>query len=87
MSSHAAVTSQGATKDTTILTALWFLQSPSFPRLPSDAPVELIKDTVTVEDPERVYSIYRASRRHHFQLLVERYVDPLVFQSIALTSL
>ncbi len=58
----------------TLLSALWSAQAPTFARLPQGAPRELVKATIEIRDPERVYSIYRASRRHHFQLLVERFI-------------
>lgn len=45
------------------------------PSLPPDAPQEIRKLVVNVEDPQRVYSLRRASRRHNFQLLVERYAE------------
>jgi hypothetical protein len=32
----------------------------------------LKKLTINIDDPKRVYAIHRASRRHHFQILVER---------------
>lgn len=52
------------------LASLW--EAAPFARLPSDAPAEL-KDLVQdLDNPKRVYAIYRASRRHNFQLLVER---------------
>ncbi|RQM08280.1 hypothetical protein DH86_00001478, partial [Scytalidium sp. 3C] len=50
------------------------LQHPS-PRLPRDAPAELKKIVVDIEDPKRVYTIHHASRRHHFQILVDRYIN------------
>lgn len=59
--------------DAEVFSALW-AAAPSFPQLPSDAPPELISLTYELRDPKRVYAIYRASRRHNFQLLVERYV-------------
>jgi hypothetical protein len=62
----------GFNVDPQVLSALWEAQAPSFPHLPPDAPPELLKNTVDVRDPQRVYSIYRASRRYNFQLLVER---------------
>ena len=62
----------GINVDAQVLSALWAAQAPAFPHLPPDAPRELLTDTVDVRDPERVYTIYRASRRYHFQLLVER---------------
>lgn len=51
---------------------LW--QEAPFARLPDDAPAELHEYLQDVENPRRVWAIYRASRRHDFQLLVERYV-------------
>lgn len=51
----------------------------SFARLPEDAPPELKDITVEIEDPKRVYTVYRAGRRHNFQLLVERYYLVLRF--------
>jgi hypothetical protein len=59
--------------DGEVFSALW-AAAPSFPQLPLDAPPELKRLTVDVRDPKRVYAIYRASRRHGFQLLVERFV-------------
>jgi hypothetical protein len=54
-----------------VFSALW-AAAPSFPRLPADAPEEFKRLTVNVEDPKRVYSIHHASRRHGFQILIER---------------
>lgn len=55
-----------------LLASLW--EEAPFARLPTDAPAEL-KDLVQdIENPKRVYAIHQASRRHNFQLLVERYV-------------
>jgi hypothetical protein len=56
--------------DADVYGALW--AAVSFPRLPVDAPPELKKLTVDIEDPKRVYKIHRASRRHNFNILVER---------------
>lgn len=50
---------------------LW--KSANLPRLPSDAPAELKKHTIDVNDPKKVYVLYRAQRRHGFQDLVQRY--------------
>ncbi|PMD29071.1 hypothetical protein L207DRAFT_475712 [Hyaloscypha variabilis F] len=58
--------------DAEMYAALW--AAAPFPRLPDDAPAELKAFTIDVDDPKRVYAIHRASRRHHFQLLVERYI-------------
>ncbi|KAL2755576.1 hypothetical protein ACRALDRAFT_1007572, partial [Sodiomyces alcalophilus JCM 7366] len=55
--------------------SLW--EAAPFARLPPDAPAEL-KDLVQdLDNPKRVYAIHRASRRHNFQLLVERYITQL----------
>ncbi|KAK0120187.1 hypothetical protein ONS95_011593 [Cadophora gregata] len=58
--------------DADIYAALW--ATAPFPRLPEDAPSELKKLMVDVDDPKRIYGIHRARRRHNFQLLVERYI-------------
>lgn len=55
-----------------VFSALW-AAAPSFPHLPADAPEEFKRLTVNVEDPKRVYSIHHASRRHGFQILIEKY--------------
>lgn len=60
---------------------LW--QEAPFPRLPDDAPPELQDHLQDVENPRRVWAIYRASRRHDFQLLVERYAFPYTPNSFA----
>jgi hypothetical protein len=57
--------------DAAMYAGLW--AAASFPRLPDDAPPELKKFTIDIDDPKRVYAIHRASRRHHFQILVERF--------------
>lgn len=59
-----------------ILKALW--AAAPFPYLPQDAPDELKNLTINIEDPKQIYAIHNASRRHHFQLMVERYVYLLV---------
>ncbi|KAL5350758.1 hypothetical protein ACLOAV_004327 [Pseudogymnoascus australis] len=64
----------GFNVDPQVLSALWAAQAPTFPHLPPDAPPELLKSTIDVRDPQRVYTIYRASRRYNFQLLVERFI-------------
>jgi len=56
--------------DAEVYTALW--AAAPFPHLPNDAPNELKKLTIDIDDPRRVYAIHRASRRHHFHILVER---------------
>ncbi|RYO75923.1 hypothetical protein DL763_010898 [Monosporascus cannonballus] len=58
-----------------VLAALW--EQVPFPRLPVDGPPELRDFVVDVEDPKRVYTIHRASRRYYLQLLVERFVVQL----------
>lgn len=58
-----------------LLAGLW--ETAPFARLPADAPQEL-KDLVEdIENPKRVYAIHRASRRHGFQLLVEKFIIQL----------
>lgn len=42
--------------------------------MPPDAPTELREHVVDIDDPRRVYAIHRASRRHGFQTLVDKYV-------------
>jgi hypothetical protein len=54
-----------------ILASLW--EEAPFARLPVDAPAELKDYVEDVDNPKRVYAIHRASRRHNFQLLVEKY--------------
>ncbi|KAJ3580256.1 hypothetical protein NPX13_g311 [Xylaria arbuscula] len=58
-----------------ILAALW--ENAPFPKLPLDAPPEIRELVVDIENPKRVYTIHRASRRHHLQLLVDRFVVQL----------
>lgn len=64
--------------DDDILSALW--AAAPFPYLPQDAPDELKKLTVEVEDPKQIYVIHNASRRHLFHLMVEKYVCLLVLR-------
>jgi hypothetical protein len=59
--------------DAEMYAALW--AAAPFPRLPDNASVELKKLTIDIDDPKRVYAIHRASRRHNFQILVERSVN------------
>ncbi|KAF4595738.1 HECT domain-containing protein [Ophiocordyceps camponoti-floridani] len=54
---------------------LW--QESLFARLPDDAPPELQDLVQDIDNPRRVYAIHKASRRHDFQLLVDRYVVQL----------
>ena len=58
-----------------VIASLW--EHVPFSRLPADAPSELHQYVVDVENPKRVYAVYRATRRHNFQLLVEKYVVQL----------
>lgn len=61
--------------DTDLLAGLW--ETAPFARLPCDAPPEL-KDLVEdIENPKKVYAIHRASRRHGFQQLVEKFIVQL----------
>ncbi|RKU48711.1 hypothetical protein DL546_009627 [Coniochaeta pulveracea] len=58
-----------------LLSGLW--EHAPFARLPADAPAEF-KDLVEdIENPKRVYAVHRASRRHNFQLLVQKYIVQL----------
>ncbi|KAL4723463.1 hypothetical protein ACLX1H_009960 [Fusarium chlamydosporum] len=61
--------------DIDLLAGLW--QEAPFARLPTDAPPEVKAAVQNVENPARVYAIHQASRRHGFQLLVERYITQL----------
>ena len=54
-----------------LLAGLW--EEAPFARLPWDAPAELKELVEVIENPKRVYAVHRASRRHNFQLLVEKY--------------
>lgn len=56
--------------DADVYAALW--AAAPFPRVPDDAPNELKKAAIDIDDPRRVYAIHRAARRHQFQILVER---------------
>ncbi|RDA85492.1 hypothetical protein CP532_0016 [Ophiocordyceps camponoti-leonardi (nom. inval.)] len=70
------VPSKGRTDPLRDLTAgLW--QEAPFSRLPDDAPSELRHLVQDIDNPRRVYAIHKASRRHDFQLLVDRYVVQL----------
>jgi hypothetical protein len=53
--------------------ALWALAP--FPRLPDDAPAEIKDLAIDIHEPKRVYAVYKAARRHQFQVLVERYAE------------
>ncbi|KAI0459129.1 hypothetical protein F5B21DRAFT_457321 [Xylaria acuta] len=62
-------------RDDDLLAALW--EHAPFPKLPLDAPPEIKELVVNVENPKRVYTIHRASRRHNLQLLIDRFVFQL----------
>ncbi|KAK4105250.1 hypothetical protein N658DRAFT_440189 [Parathielavia hyrcaniae] len=61
--------------DLDILAGLW--EEAHFPRLPWDAPSELKELVEDIDNPKRVYAIHKASRRHNFQQLVQRYIVQL----------
>ena len=56
-----------------LLAGLW--EEAPFARLPWDAPTELKELIEDIENPKRVYAVHRASRRHNFQLLLEKCVS------------
>lgn len=58
--------------ETDLLAGLW--ETAPFARLPWDAPSELKDFVEDIENPKRVYAIHRASRRHSFQQLVEKFI-------------
>lgn len=58
--------------DTDLLAGLW--EEAPFARLPLDAPSELRELLDDIDNPKRVYAVVSASRRHNFQLLVQRCV-------------
>jgi hypothetical protein len=58
-----------------VLAALW--ENAPFPKLPWDAPPEIRELVVDVENPKRVYTIHRASRRHNLQVLIDRFIFQL----------
>ncbi|KAI0408387.1 hypothetical protein F4802DRAFT_549601 [Xylaria palmicola] len=65
----------GSVLEDDLLAALW--ENAPFPRLPFDAPPEIKELVVNVENPKRVYTIHRASRRHSLQVLIDRFVFQL----------
>lgn len=69
----ATAVQNGAERD--LMAGLW--QEAPFPRLPADAPPEVTAYVQDIENPARVYGIHRASRRHDFQQLVDRYIHQL----------
>ncbi|KAM0259343.1 hypothetical protein ACHAQJ_003375 [Trichoderma viride] len=72
---HRLRSPSDATGELDLLAGLW--QVAPFARLPSDAPAELRDYVQDVENPRRVYAIHRASRRHDFQHLVDKYIFQL----------
>ena len=58
--------------DADLVAGLW--EEAPFARLPWDAPAELRELVDEVENPRRVYAVHRASRRHNFQLIVQKCV-------------
>ncbi|KAK4190998.1 hypothetical protein QBC35DRAFT_529601 [Podospora australis] len=73
----AAGSSHGfeSTDDLDLLGGLW--EEAPFVRLPCDAPSELRDLAENIDNPKRVYAVHKASRRHNFQQLVQRYVVQL----------
>ncbi|KAH7040364.1 uncharacterized protein B0I36DRAFT_379350 [Microdochium trichocladiopsis] len=63
---------QAARLEMETMAALW--EEVPFPRLPPDAPRELRELLVNIENPRKVYTIHRASRRHHLHVLVEKFI-------------
>ncbi|KAK4160037.1 ubiquitin-protein ligase E3A [Cladorrhinum sp. PSN259] len=61
--------------DLDILSGLW--EEAPFARLPRDAPNELRDLVEDLENPKRIYAIHKASRRHNFQQLVQKYIVQL----------
>ncbi|KAG5935155.1 hypothetical protein E4U53_000499 [Claviceps sorghi] len=61
--------------DLDLVAGLW--QEAAFSRLPDDAPSELHRYLQDLENPHRVYAVHRASRRHDFQSLVDKYIYQL----------
>ncbi|RKF59635.1 putative hect-domain-containing protein [Erysiphe neolycopersici] len=66
------VSDEYSINDYTGYTTLWAVAP--FARIPEDAPTELKRLTVEVQDPRRIYTIQKASRRHHFELLLDRFI-------------
>ncbi|KAK3316112.1 hypothetical protein B0H66DRAFT_278525 [Apodospora peruviana] len=58
-----------------VVTGVW--EEARFARLPWDAPAELKELVEDIDNPKRVYSVHRASRRHNFQQLVQKYIVQL----------
>ncbi|AEO58791.1 hypothetical protein MYCTH_2306381 [Thermothelomyces thermophilus ATCC 42464] len=62
-------------EDLDLLAGLW--EEARFARLPWDAPSELRDLVEDIDNPKRVYAIHKASRRHNFQQLVQKYIVQL----------
>jgi len=60
----------GASSELDVLAGLW--EEARFARLPWDAPSELRDLVEDIDNPKRVYAVHRASRRHNFQLMVQK---------------
>lgn len=58
------------TDDLDLLAGLW--EEARFARLPWDAPSELRDLVDDIDNPKRVYTVHKASRRHNFQQLVQK---------------
>ncbi|KAG7286077.1 hypothetical protein NEMBOFW57_008380 [Staphylotrichum longicolle] len=63
------------TDDLDLLAGLW--EEARFARLPWDAPSELRDLVDDIDNPKRVYTVHKASRRHNFQQLVQKYIVQL----------
>ncbi|KAE8445104.1 hypothetical protein EG329_013706 [Mollisiaceae sp. DMI_Dod_QoI] len=72
---HRVHDDRSPASDAEVYAALW--AAAPFPRVPDDAPNELKKVAIDIEDPRRVYAIHRAARRHQSQILVERYIHQI----------
>ncbi|EAA28403.1 hypothetical protein GE21DRAFT_9238 [Neurospora crassa] len=58
-----------------VLAGLW--EEARFARLPWDAPEELRDLVEEIDNPRKVYAVHKASRRHNFQLLVQKFIFQL----------
>ncbi|KAK0629082.1 hypothetical protein B0T17DRAFT_589015 [Bombardia bombarda] len=65
----------GSSSDLDTLAGLW--EEARFARLPCDAPSELEDLVIGISNPKKVYAVHKASRRHNFQLLVQKYIVQL----------
>ncbi|KAK0640927.1 hypothetical protein B0T16DRAFT_357198 [Cercophora newfieldiana] len=65
----------GFNGDLDLLVGLW--EEARFARLPLDAPSELRDLVEDIDNPKRVYAVHRASRRHNFQSLVQKFIVQL----------